>query len=50
MARAIRTGCSAADRVRIDLEANEGVAEGAVLRFLGVPILGFPVDELSADR
>ena len=31
------------DRVRIDLEANEGVAEGAVLRFLGVPILGFPV-------
>jgi len=32
-----------ADRVRIDLEANEGVAEGAVLRFLGVPILGFPV-------
>ncbi|HET7526338.1 MAG TPA: LPS assembly protein LptD, partial [Burkholderiaceae bacterium] len=32
-----------ADRVRIDLEANEGVAEGAVLRFLGVPILGVPV-------
>lgn len=32
-----------ADRVRIDLEANEGVAEGAVLRFLGVPILGAPV-------
>jgi LPS-assembly protein len=32
-----------ADRVRIDLEANEGVAEGGVLRFLGVPILGFPV-------
>jgi LPS-assembly protein len=32
-----------ADRVRIDLEANEGVAEGAVLHFLGVPILGFPV-------
>jgi LPS-assembly protein len=31
-----------ADRVRIDLEANEGVAEGAVLRFLGVPILAFP--------
>jgi len=31
------------DRVRIDLEANEGVAEGAVLRFLGVPILGAPV-------
>lgn len=32
-----------ADRVRIDLETNEGVAEGAVLRFLGVPILGLPV-------
>src|SRR5262245_16736486 len=32
-----------ADRVRIDLEANEGVAEGGVLRFLGVPILAFPV-------
>ncbi len=32
-----------ADRVRIDLEANEGVADGAVLRFLGVPILAMPV-------
>jgi LPS-assembly protein len=32
-----------ADRVRIDLEANEGIADGAVLRFLGVPILGLPV-------
>jgi len=31
------------DRVRIDLEANEGVAEHAVLRFLGVPILAAPV-------
>ena len=31
------------DRVRLDFEANEGVAEGAVLRFLGVPILGAPV-------
>jgi len=30
-------------RVRIDLEANEGVAEGAVLRFLGMPILAAPV-------
>jgi LPS-assembly protein len=40
------------DRVRIDLEANEGVAEGAVLRFLGVPILGFPVMSfpLTDDR
>ncbi|HMC15448.1 MAG TPA: LPS assembly protein LptD, partial [Albitalea sp.] len=31
------------DRVKLDFEANEGVAEGAVLRFLGVPILGAPV-------
>jgi len=40
------------DRVRIDLEANEGVAEGAVLQFLGVPILGFPVMSfpLTDDR
>ncbi len=29
-------------RVRLDFEANEGVAEGAVLRFLGVPILALP--------
>ena len=28
--------------VSIDLDANEGVAEGAVLRFLGVPILALP--------
>lgn len=32
-----------ADRVKLDLEANEGTAEGAVLEFLGVPILGLPV-------
>ncbi len=32
-----------AERVKLDFEANEGVAEGAVLRFLGVPILGAPV-------
>ena len=32
-----------ADSVRIDLDANEGVAEGAVLRFLGTPILALPV-------
>ena len=40
------------DRVRIDLEANEGVAEGAVLRFLGVPILAAPVMSfpLTDDR
>lgn len=34
----LRTG-----RVKLDFEANEGVAEGAVLQFLGVPILGLPV-------
>ena len=28
--------------VNIDLDANEGIAEGAVLRFLGVPILAMP--------
>jgi LPS-assembly protein len=28
-----------ADRVSLDLETNEGVAEGATLRFLGLPIL-----------
>ncbi len=31
------------DKVRLDFEANEGVAEGAVLRFYGVPILGSPI-------
>ena len=31
-----------ADRVQVDLESNVGVAEGAVLRFLGVPILALP--------
>lgn len=31
-----------ADRVRIDLENNEGVAEGAVVRFMDVPILALP--------
>ena len=31
------------DRVKLDFEANEGVAEGAVLQFLGVPILAVPV-------
>lgn len=30
------------DRVSIDLDTNEGVAEGAVLRFLNVPILALP--------
>jgi LPS-assembly protein len=32
-----------AERVRTDLEANEGIAEGGVLRFLGVPILAAPI-------
>ena len=31
------------DRVKLDFAANEGIAEGAVLRFLGVPILAAPV-------
>jgi LPS-assembly protein len=30
-------------RVKMDFAANEGIAEGAVLRFMGVPILGAPV-------
>ena len=37
-----------ADSVKLDLEASQGVAEGAVLRFLGVPILAAPLGELSA--
>jgi LPS-assembly protein len=32
-----------ADRVKIDTETQEGRAEGAVLRFLGTPILALPV-------
>lgn len=31
------------DRVKMDFEANEGIAEHAVLRFYGVPILAAPV-------
>ncbi len=31
------------ERVKLDFDANEGVAEGAVLRFYGVPILAAPV-------
>jgi len=30
------------DRVQLDFEANEGIAEGAVLRFMNVPILALP--------
>ncbi len=39
-------------RVRMDFDTNEGVAEGAVLRFLGVPILAAPrlSFPLSDDR
>ncbi len=32
-----------ARRLKMDFAANEGIAEGAVLRFYGVPILGAPV-------
>ena len=31
-----------ADRVDLDFDRNEGIAEGAVLRFLGLPILAAP--------
>lgn len=31
------------ERVTLDLDNNEGIAEGAVLRFQGVPILALPV-------
>ena len=31
------------DSVKLDFDANEGIAEGAVLLFLGVPILALPV-------
>jgi LPS-assembly protein len=39
-------------RVALDFEANEGVAEGAVLRFYGVPILAAPTMSfpLTDDR
>jgi LPS-assembly protein len=30
------------DRVQLDFERNEGIAEGAVLRFMDVPILALP--------
>ena len=29
-------------RVKLDFDANEGIAEGAVLRFLGAPIIALP--------
>ncbi len=31
------------DKIRLDFDKNEGIAEGAVLRFYGVPILGAPI-------
>ena len=31
-----------ADRIQLDFEANEGVADGGVLRFLGVPVIALP--------
>jgi len=41
-----------AERVKLDVQTQEGRAEGAVLRFLGVPILALPVLSfpLSDDR
>jgi LPS-assembly protein len=39
--RRARLGAARAS-VQLDLDANEGIAEGAVLRFLGVPILALP--------
>ena len=32
-----------ADRIRLDFDANEGIAEGAVLRFYDVPLFAVPV-------
>ena len=37
------------DRLDLDFDTNEGRAEGAVLRFLGVPILAFPVLSFPAS-
>ncbi len=37
-----------ADRLDLDFEHNEGVAHGAVLRFLGVPILAAPAISFPA--
>jgi LPS-assembly protein len=39
-----------ARHLRVDLEANEAVAEGAVLRFLGVPVLALPWLTFPATR
>ncbi len=40
------------DRILLDFAANQGVADGAVLQFLGLPILGLPALSfpLSDDR
>ncbi len=39
-----------ADKLELDFEHNEGVAHGAVLRFLGVPILAAPVLSFPATE
>ncbi len=39
-----------ADKLELDFENNEGVAHGAVLRFLGVPILAAPVISFPATE
>jgi LPS-assembly protein len=39
-----------ADKLELDFENNEGVAYGAVLRFLGVPILAAPVLSFPATE
>ncbi|MEK8030400.1 LPS assembly protein LptD [Ideonella sp. DXS29W] len=39
-----------ADKLELDFENNEGIAYGAVLRFLGVPILAAPVLSFPATE
>lgn len=39
-----------ADRLDLDFENNEGLAQGAVLRFLGVPILAAPLLSFPATE
>jgi LPS-assembly protein len=39
-----------ADKLELDFENNEGVAHGAVLRFLGVPILAAPAISFPATE
>ena len=42
-ARRRRPGSCRPTRIELDIETNEGIADGAVLRFYGVPILAAPV-------